>query len=197
MTGFLGGALLGKGDFVKAEENLREAESHRKVFDPTNMQLGDCLRAEAQSLYYLHNYPEAEAKIDECLKIYRKWTNPHYINFATAIMIQGMIYAQTNRVMEAEKLLREAVQIRAQNAPETHFVRAVADGELSEFLAIQKRFDQAEPLLLHSYEALKKSQSPNSRRLRIALERLVALYDRWGKPQIANQYRGNRSEPKF
>jgi eukaryotic-like serine/threonine-protein kinase len=197
LTG-LGNFLLGKGEYGEAEENLREAETiYRKIYDSTKMELGNNLRIQAQVLYHLGRYAEAEAKIVECLKIYRKWITPQYLNFATAITIQGMIYSKTNREAEAEKLLREAVRIRAQYMPEGHFLRAMTDGELGEFLAVQKRFDESEPLLLHSYEALKKSQSPNSPRLTSALQRLVALYDYWGRTDMATQYRRQLSASKF
>jgi hypothetical protein len=39
----------------------------------------------------------------------------------------------------AEKLLREAARIRTESAPETHFLRATANGAL-EFLPTQPRF---------------------------------------------------------
>ena len=70
-----------------------------------------------------------------------------------------MIYSQTGRTAEAENLLREAVRIRAENVPETHFLRATANGALGEFLTTQKRFAEAEPFLLTSYESLENSQA--------------------------------------
>ncbi len=192
--GTLGAALLGKGEFAEAEASLRESEViYRKIYDPAYMPLGDNLRNQAQALASLRQYPEAEAKIDECLEIYRKTSNPQYINYATAIMIQGMIYSQTNRTAEAEKLLREAVWLRAENMPETHFLRAAANGELGEFLTAQKRFAEAAPLLLASYESLKRSQNPKSPRIRSALQRLVMLYENWGKADAAAEFRSKLS----
>ncbi|MEP6699275.1 MAG: tetratricopeptide repeat protein [Verrucomicrobiota bacterium] len=186
----LGSILLGKGEYIKAETNLREAETiYRKVYDATNTQLGDNLRLTADCLYHLGHYAEAETKIDECLKIYQQRLTPQYINFATALMVQGLIYSQTNRTVEAEKLLREAMRIRTQYLPETHFMRAVACGELGNFLATQKRFDEAEPLLLQCYEALKHSQTPDSPRTHLARQRLVALYENSGHADKAEPYR--------
>lgn len=185
----LGGTLLGKKKYAEAEANLREAEAlYRKIYDANFRSLGDNLRIEAQLFYEKQEYAEAEAKIDECLRIYHVSATPSYINYATAGMIQGMIYSQTARPAEAEKLLREAVQLRVQYSPSGHFLRAIAENELGQFLAGQKRFDEAQALMVPSYESLKNSQAPNSPRVRTALERLVALYESWGKPDEAGKY---------
>jgi serine/threonine-protein kinase len=186
----LGATLLGKKRYAEAEANLREAEElYRKIYDPNYRTLGDNLRIEAQLFYEKQEYTEAETKIDECLKIYRVSATPSYINYATAVMIQGLIYGQTGRLAEAEKLLREAVQLRAQYSPSGHFLRAVAENELGQFLAGQKRFDEAQALMLPSYESLKNSQAPNSPRVRTAIERLVALYESWGRSDEAGKYK--------
>ena len=108
-------------------------------------------------------------------------------------MVQGKIYSQTGRTAEAENLLREAVRIRAENVPETHFMRATANGALGEFLTTQKRFAEAEPFLLTSYESLENSQAPSSPRTRLALQRLAALYENWGKMDTASKYQSKLS----
>ncbi|MEY2499008.1 MAG: eukaryotic-like serine/threonine-protein kinase [Verrucomicrobiota bacterium] len=189
LTG-LGSFLIEKGAFAEAEENLRAAETiYRKLYTAANMQLGDNLRLQAQAFLALRQYPEAEARINTTLEIYRAGSSPQYVNYATALMVQGMICSQTGRTAEAEKLLREAVRIRTENVPETHFLRATANGALGEFLTAQARFPEAESFLLASYESLKTSQAEKSPRTRLALERLAHLYDAWNKPEQAASYR--------
>jgi hypothetical protein len=56
-------------------------------------------------------------------------------------------------------------------------------------LTAQARFPEVEPLLLASYESLKKSQTENSPRLRHTRQRLVNLYEAWNKPEQAAPYR--------
>jgi len=194
LTG-LGSFLIEKGAPAEAEENLRAAETiYRKLYNASNMQLGDNLRLQAQALLALRQYAEAEAKINATLEIYRAASSPQYVNYPTALMVQGMIYSQTSRTAEAEKLLREAVRIRAENVPETHFLRATANGTLGEFLTAQKRFPEAETFLLASYQSLKKSQAENSPRTRLGLQRLVNLYEAWNKPDRAAPYRALLSD---
>ncbi|MDQ6808180.1 MAG: protein kinase [Verrucomicrobiota bacterium] len=185
----LGGTLMEKGELDEAEANLREAEAiYRKLYDRSYVPLGDNLRIQAQTLYSANRFDEAEAKIKEALDIYRASAGQGYINYPTAVTIQGLIYSKTNRATEAEKLLRDAVEIR-RHAPEAHFLRAVANGALGEFLTAQKRFPESEPLLLESYASLKQSQDPGSRRLRLAGQRLAELYMEWQKPELAAKYR--------
>ncbi|MEY2541772.1 MAG: eukaryotic-like serine/threonine-protein kinase [Verrucomicrobiota bacterium] len=189
LTG-LGSFLLENGEFVEAEEHLREAESvYRQLYDPANMQLGDNLRLQAQALYAAQHYTEAEAKINETLRIYRAASTPQYLNYATALTVQGLIYSRLGKAADAEKLLRQAVQIRASNMPVTHFLRAMTEGALGEFLSRQNDFPEAEPLLLGSYESLKASQAANSPRTRLALQRLANLYEAWNNPDQAARYR--------
>ncbi len=189
LTG-LGSFLIEKGAAAEAEENLRAAETiYRKVYSAANMQLGDNLRLQAQTFLALRQYAEAEAKINATLEIYRAASSPQYVNYATALMVQGMIYSQTGRTAEAEQLLREAVRIRVENVPETHFLRATANGALGEFLTTQSRFPEAESFLLASYQSLEKSQAENSPRTRLALQRLANLYEAWNKPDRAEPYR--------
>jgi serine/threonine-protein kinase len=189
LTG-LGSFLLENEQTGDSLDSLREAEAiYRKLYSHANLQLGDNLRLQAQALFSEGKHSEAEARITETLGIYRAATGPQFINFATALMVQGLIFSRTGRIDDAEKLLREAVRIRAENMPETHFLRAVANGALGEFLTAQARFPEAESFLVSSYESLQKSQAANSPRTRRARQRLANLYDAWNKPEQAASYR--------
>ncbi len=186
----LGSILMEKGDLTGAEANLREGERlYRKLYDPSHIVIYDNLRLQAQVSYLAGKYPEGLVMINQVLENYRQNSNPKYISFATALTVQGLILNKLGRSDEAEKVLREAVKLREENLPDKHFMTALSKGALGEFLAIQKRFAEAEPLLLGSYESLKNSQSADSPRIRTAADRLVTLYTDWGKPTDANNFR--------
>jgi hypothetical protein len=105
-------------------------------------------------------------------------------------MVQGFIYSRTDRAAAAaEELFRAAVTLRTENMPAEHFLRAVADGALGEFLTAQNRLPEAEPFLESSYAALSKTQHAHSPRTRLALQRLVALHEKSERPELAAQYR--------
>lgn len=59
---------------------------------------------------------------------------------------------------------------------------------LGEALAGQGRYAEAEPLLVEGYEKMAPPKSAVSRK-REALERVIKLYETWGKPEEAARYR--------
>jgi hypothetical protein len=112
-------------------------------------------------------------------------------------MIRGLSLTKTGQSNEGEKILREAVKFRSDSLPKERFWVALANGALGECLTTQGRYDEAEPLLLHSYESLKSSHGTNNPRTRLALQRVVSLYEDWGKFDTAKTYRSKLAAAKF
>ena len=98
-------------------------------------------------------------------------------------------YHLTSRGNNGEAIVREAVKLRTGSLPKEHYWVALANSALGECLTIQERYGEAEPLLVGSYESLKNSQGANNPRTRLALQRLVELYEKWQKPDLAARYR--------
>jgi len=96
-----------------------------------------------------------------------------------------------NQFAEAEPILRECVAIREKNQPNV-WSTFNAQSLLGGALLGQKKYASAEPLLLAGYQGIKERQSQvpaSSTRPREALERLIRLYDSWGKPDEAAKWR--------
>jgi tetratricopeptide (TPR) repeat protein len=186
----LGGLLTEKGEYAEADASLDRAEAiNRKLLAPSSLWLGDNLRNQAISLYQQARYPESLSKLTETLKIYLESFGTHYDNYPTALIIQGLSLAKTGDLEEGEKILREAVTIRTESLPKEHYWVALANSALGECLTIQERYQEAEPLLVGSYESLKNSQGANNPRTRLALLRVVDLYEKWQRPDLAARYR--------
>jgi hypothetical protein len=94
----------------------------------------------------------------------------------------------------AEPLLRERLTIYEQKQPNA-WQRYDTMSKLGGCLAVARKFEQAEPLLLGSYEGLKlrtKAKGVEATpvdRITAAAERLVQLYELWGKNDKAAQCR--------
>ncbi|MET0650798.1 MAG: protein kinase [Pyrinomonadaceae bacterium] len=186
----LGSVLMEQSDLAGAEAILREAEAlYRKHYSPNFIPIYDNLRLQAQTLYLQGRLPEAEALIDRVLENYRQNSNPRYISFATALTVKGQMLNKGGRPDEAERLLREALALREANLPQDHFMTALTRGALGECLAAQKKFAEAEPLLLASYESLTLSQAGDNPRTSLAKRRLLELYAAWGKSEMLTRYR--------
>jgi serine/threonine-protein kinase len=185
----LGGFLTDKGDFAEAHATLREGEAiFRKLLSPSHLWLGDNLRNQAICFYRQNKFAEAQSKVDETLKIYQESFGVHYDNYPTALITKGLILNKTGKSKEGEIVLREALKLRTDSLPKEHFWVAVANGALGECLTTQKRFAEAEPLLVESYASLNSRLGQRDPRTKEALQRLVKLYDTWGKPAQAAQF---------
>jgi serine/threonine protein kinase len=185
----LGGFLTDKGNYAEADACLKEAETiFRQQMSPSALWLGDNLRNQANSFYQQGKYADSQSKVTETEKIYLESYGPSYDNYPTVLIIKGLILNKTGRSQEGEALLREAVRLRVESLPEDHFWVALAKGALGECLSTQKRFVEAESLLIESYNVLKASQGERNPRTTEARLRLAELYQAWNKPELAAHF---------
>jgi hypothetical protein len=91
--------------------------------------------------------------------------------------------------VEGEPYLREGLAIRKKILPQGDVSISSAVSALGECLTAQKRYDEAEPLLLKSYEELKAKSGDQDKRTAEARQRLATLYKDWSKPEQAAQFR--------
>ncbi len=193
----LGGLLTDNRHFAEADAALREAEAiFHKLVSPRSLWLADNLRNQAALLYEQGRFAESLEKVTTTLDLYREKFGTHYDNYPTALTIRGLILNKTGKSQEGETSLREAVKLRTDSLPKEHFWVALANDALGECLTTQGRYE-AEPLLLQSYESLKSSQGANNLRTQLALQRLVVLYENWGRFDTANIYRNKLVAGKF
>jgi serine/threonine-protein kinase len=92
-------------------------------------------------------------------------------------------------LQRGEEYLRNALAVRAKALKPGHTATAASQGLVGECLTAQKRFEEAEPLLLESHTAIEKALSARDPRTQSARERLVKLYEAWGKPEAAARFR--------
>jgi tetratricopeptide (TPR) repeat protein len=118
--------------------------------------------------------------------------NPNSPTYAAALAIRGSMLLTENNPADAELKLRECLTIRRKIQPDdwsTFDTMSI----LGEALADQKKFADAEPMLVSGYEGLKQHEdtvpSQDKPHLKKALERLVKFYEAWGKPDKARRWR--------
>ncbi|HVE56088.1 MAG TPA: serine/threonine-protein kinase [Pyrinomonadaceae bacterium] len=183
-----GGFLAEKGEFGNADTSLREAETiFRKFLSPANLWLGDNLRNQAISLYGQGKYSESIEQANTVLKIYDEGFGKYYDNYPTVLIVKGLSLAKIGQIPEGEKILREAVRLRNESLPKEHFWVAIANSALGECLTMQKRYEEAAPLLAESYENLKNSQGAENPRTQLAKSRLDSLYEKTNRQNTANR----------
>jgi len=135
------------------------------------------------------DYSRAEQMARDALSIRRKTFGEAHLDTGVSLRMLGNIVLDAGRSEEAEPLLRQSVKVLDAALPEGHWSPADARSVLGECLVAEHRFEEAEPLLLNGYEALVAARGPDHPRSRKALERVIALYEAWPKPEEAARYR--------
>jgi hypothetical protein len=116
---------------------------------------------------------------------------------ASAQASVALEFLQHRQFVPAEPILRESLAIRAKHEPDawtTFHTQSLLGGALLG----QEKYADAEPLLRHGYEGMKEHETQipmkAQRRLTEALERLVQLYEAWGKSDQAAHWRRRLAE---
>ena len=93
---------------------------------------------------------------------------------------------------EAEPVLRECLVIREKVMPD-HWLRFNTMSLLGGALLGQGHYAKAEPLLVGGYEGMRAraARIPPQARIRLpeAAERLIRLYEAWGQPAKASEWK--------
>jgi hypothetical protein len=106
----------------------------------------------------------------------------------------GAVRLAQQKYVEAETLLREGLRLTEKHDVDAGY-RLYVMSLLGASLAGQKKYADAEPLLLQSCQGLQQRQASLSphlnapRRITESLERLGQLYDAWGKPAQAAEWK--------
>jgi hypothetical protein len=119
---------------------------------------------------------------------------------AGSLAILGQSLAMQGRCGEAEQVLRESETAR-ETEPQGDWTRFQVESLLGAALLGERNLEGAEPLLVRGYEGLKGRERDlplpwGPIRLTEALERLVQLYDAWGKKDQADDWRRRLTEMK-
>jgi tetratricopeptide (TPR) repeat protein len=146
----------------------------------------------AQQLADAYTAAGQHAKAEPFLRIgldrARQQFGPAHPRTAAAMAALGSNLIRRSRWAEAEAILREGLAIR-QEAQADDWNTFDTRSLLGESLLGQKKLAEAEPLLLAGYEGLKAREAripPAGRpRLAEAAERLIRLYEAWGKQDQA------------
>ncbi|MEM7350816.1 MAG: serine/threonine-protein kinase [Acidobacteriota bacterium] len=184
----LGELHLERRDLEAAEADLTAAlEIQQQVLGERHPQVVRTLGGLAEVARLRSDSVLAEQLFGETLDMARAVLSPDHPNLATPLIGLGRLRLSSGRAQAAETLLRQGLEIRQAVLRPGHWRIAKAQSLLGECLTVQGRYAPAEALLLAGYEALE----PGSR-LRLtdeARQRLMDLYQKWGKQHLAQRYR--------
>ncbi len=130
-------------------------------------------------------YKEAEELARSTLERRRKIFAPGHEFIGRSLAVLGRILAEQDNPAAAEPLFDEARTLFQKTCPHKKELIADAENWLGAGLVARKLFDQAEPLLVQSYETLKAEPGVPERHKQIARQHLLQLYEASGKPEKA------------
>ena len=117
---------------------------------------------------------------------------------AGILAVRGLSLVRQGKWAEAEPILRECLAIREKVQPDewtTFNTRSLLGGSLLG----RKAYAEAEPLIVSGYEGLKAREAKippaGKPRFTDAAERVVNLYEEWGKKEKAAEWRTKLAKP--
>jgi serine/threonine-protein kinase len=186
----LGQDLFVQGDLAAAEPLIREALGiAQKRWGAENpmtltytLQLGMVLSEKGAAA-------AAEPLLWEALEGRRKSEGSQGFSVARSSEVLADFLARTGHPQEALPLAQQAVETFTRH-PKADVYRAMARSVLGDCLVSLHRFAEAEPHLLSTLETLEHRRGFDAeRQARLTRERVVHLYEAWGRPEQAAAYR--------
>ncbi len=158
-------------------------------FEPDNVDIVRRFRMAVQ----LRGQPDAETnELRVQMELARKKFGASAPQTALALAHLGANLVRQGKWSEAEPVLRECLAIREKTQPDawtTFNIRST----LGATLLGQGKCSDAEPMILSGYEGMKareaKIAAGSEKRLAEASERIVPLYEAWGKKDKADEWR--------
>jgi len=188
-----------KRDYAAAEPLFREAlEINRRAFGNEHLEVSITLNNLALLLRDTGQYREAESLLREALVIDRHVLGDEHPGVGVVFNNLANVLQRRGDLVGAESFYRDALALQRKafpNGPDEHWEVATIKSLLGGCLTTEKRYADAEPLLLESYPVIKANFGGAHPRTQVALKRLVDLYDVWGKPAKGAPYRALLIQP--
>ncbi len=132
---------------------------------------------------------EAEELLRGALRIRRRSLDSDSPDLGWSLVGLGRLLLARGRPGEAEPLIQEAIRLYEASFEEPHWRTAEARTLLGEVRLAQGEFEEAESLLLEGYRVVREELDPGHRRTVDALNRIIRMYEAWGKADLVARYR--------
>lgn len=186
----LAAVLEEKGEIAEAVKCYGEAIAIRRKLPGEHPSVVSSLRYLARLHAGRSEYAAAEPLFREAAAILRELKGDQDPEVADTLAELAAALAGKGDNDAAESGWREVLVIRRRALPAGHPDTAVAMLALGRRLTKQRKYDEAEALLLEGYAALtNNSDAPAELRAR-SIEGLTRLYEAWDKPAQATEWRG-------
>lgn len=143
----------------------------------------------ARCLEEQKNYTEAEKLYQKILSARSQWLAAEHPKLSDQMVNLGRLMMADNRLTDSEAMLQKALPLQKKMLPDGHPKIGITQSLLGANLSQQMKFDQAEPLLLEGHKLLSEATDAHPEDLRNARQRIVEMYQKWGKKKEADKWR--------
>jgi serine/threonine protein kinase len=187
--GNLASDYVDEGKYAQAEALLSQTLAiQRRVLGPEHPYTLNTLNSIVADYQKQGKYALAETYAAQVLAARRHASGPEHPSTILSEDDLALAYVSEGKFTQSEPLAREALELNQKKQPDD-WQRFRAESVLGASLAGQKKFAEAEPLLLEGYQGMLARKNLISASDRWHLERarqwLVQLYKAWGKPEKA------------
>lgn len=187
-------ALLAMAETLRSQGNFDQAlqkqqatlDLRRKLIGPAHDDYAQAVQAYGETQLELGNIAAAAPALSEALAIYRRSRVDNHYEIAVAQIGNALLLMRTGKAGEAEREIREAIAIYQKTYSAGHRTLSAAQSALGESLLLQGKLAEAEPLLVGSLEQLGSTLHYDRR---LAVQRLIQLYERKGDLASASRYK--------
>ena len=185
----LGFIYLDNKDYDKSEEAMKKAyQIKQAVLGNNHPSVGLALINLGMLSYSRKNYNEAEITLKKAINHFIRTNAYKHSYFALSYYWLGRVYSDAGKLTNAEKSFKKCIKIRQKIYPENHFTIWSVKGELGVCLFKQKKYSQAEKLLLGSLEFYKKNRKFDKKKIIRYTKQLALLFRQVGNPSKAKYY---------
>ena len=194
--GNLAATYAEEGKYAQAEPLFRETlEISRRVLGPEHPRTLGFLLDFATMYYKQGKYALAETQAAQVLAGRRRALGSENPETMLSAADLALAYLSEGKFAESERLSREVLEFNQKKQPDD-WLRFRAESLLGASLSGQKKYAEAEPLLLEGYQGMVERKErmgwmgvSNWYHLDRAREWILQLYQAWGKPEKAAEWR--------
>jgi eukaryotic-like serine/threonine-protein kinase len=183
------GVLMDRGKVEEAEQLFREEiDIARKTLGDEHPDTADAMRSLASVLQEKGQLQEAERLYRQALEIFRSKLGNQHPYVALCMTNLAGIFLARNHISGAVSLLNDVLAFPTDKLPEDSRNRARAKSVMGECLIQKHKYQEAETLLLEAYAVLSIKEK-GGRSLQKTSRQILNLYNAWGKPEKAEEFR--------
>jgi eukaryotic-like serine/threonine-protein kinase len=196
----LGWLYFSQGRLAEAENLFAKSlEANRRTRGLDHPETLESQRLLARAVFEQGKFTQAEDLFRQTLALERKGLAADDPALALTLAALGSTLVKLDRPSDAEPLLREALSIQRRTIPD-QWHTFQTQSRLGASLLGQKKYAEAEPLLLQAYDGMQAREAEippmYKKRLAEAGERILQLYADWSKPDKAAEWETRLRRPK-